>query len=428
MNSTQTSLTETSAPAQRSSTVTTNRHRHERGQVLVIVAVAMVAVVAMVGLVVDGGFAWGKQRDTQNAADAAAEAGAVVLAQRLAGVVPAKTDADVAAAVLLAGTENAIDPPNAWYTDVYGNLLDPTGAIVASRADAAKVGVVGVIPPNAAGVEAIGSQTFPTFLVRVIGFDQLTATAPATAVAGYATDICSAEVGCDVIPVTVPVTVLGCDGQNDPAPAFPTSYWEPTDVPLTVPLCKAGPGNVGWLDWTPTAGGNSEVIQSILVPDNDQMTIPNWFYVTSTGNVNSAGVEDALNNTWGGQAVLFPMFDVTCDAQPTGPGENDCPAGHVGGNGQQQWYHLPQFASFQFCGGTPNWCDGTYGPNNDVLGLSYAKGAYVNGDNTATCDTGNGGTSCLAGRFVKIIGGPYAVGPGTGGNPATSVIGVQLLR
>lgn len=404
-----------------------NPHRNERGQVLVIVAVAMVAIVAMVGLVVDGGYAWGKQRDTQNAADAAAEAGAVVLAQRLAGVVPAKTDADVAAAVLLAGSENNISPPDAWYTDIYGNLLDDTGAITANRADAAKVGS-GAIPPNAAGVEAIGSQTFDTFLVRVIGFDQLTATAPATAVAGYAQDICSAEAGCDVIPVTVPVTVLGCDGQGDPAPTVPTTYWTTTNAPQTLPLCKNGPGNVGWLDWTPTAGGTSELEQSIRYPDNDEMTIPNWFYVTSTGNVNSMQIEDALNETWGGKVVLMPLFDVTCDAQPTGPGVNDCPAGHVGGNGQQQWYHLPQFAAFQFCGGTPNWCDGSYGPNNNEAGPSFDKGAYVNGNNTNPCDTGNGGTSCLAGRFVQIIGGPYTVGPGSGANPGINVIGVQLLR
>ena len=37
--------------------------------------------------------------------------------------------------------------------------------------------------------------------------------------------------------------------------------------------------------------------------------------MTSTGNVNSKGVEDALN-TYDGQVVLFPMFDLTCAADP----------------------------------------------------------------------------------------------------------------
>jgi hypothetical protein len=418
-----------SAHMQRNTTMNTKRHRHERGQVLVIVAVAMVAVVAMVGLVVDGGFAWGKQRDTQNAADAASEAGAIVLAERLAGVVPVKTDADVDAAVQLAGSENNIDPPDAWYTDISGNLLNDTGAVVASRVAAARVGD-GLIPPNAAGVLAIGSQSFPTFLVRVIGFDQLTATAPATAVAGYVTDVCAAEAGCDVIPVAVPITVLGCDGQNDPTPVSPATDWPVTITPITVPLCKNGPGNVGWLDWTPTAGGVSEVEDSIKFPDNDEMTIPDWFYVTATGNLNSVSIEDAVNDVWGGRVALIPQFDATCDAAPTGPGLIDCPVGSLGGTGSNQWYHLPQFAAFQLCGGTPNWCDGTYddGAGGTIAGAVYAKGAYITGSDAATCDTGNGGTSCLAGRFVRFLGGPYTVGPGSGAGTETSLIGVQLLR
>ena len=37
--------------------------RHERGQLLVIVAVGMVVILAMVGVVIDGGYAWGKQRE-----------------------------------------------------------------------------------------------------------------------------------------------------------------------------------------------------------------------------------------------------------------------------------------------------------------------------------------------------------------------------
>lgn len=48
----------------------------ERGQVLVIFALALVALVAMVGLVLDGGSAFAQRRDQQNAADLAALAGA----------------------------------------------------------------------------------------------------------------------------------------------------------------------------------------------------------------------------------------------------------------------------------------------------------------------------------------------------------------
>ena len=48
----------------------------ERGQILVIFGVALVAIVAMVGLVLDGGSAFAQRRSQQNASDLAAMAGA----------------------------------------------------------------------------------------------------------------------------------------------------------------------------------------------------------------------------------------------------------------------------------------------------------------------------------------------------------------
>jgi Flp pilus assembly protein TadG len=48
----------------------------ERGQVLVVFTLALVAIVAMVGLVLDGGSTFVQRRDQQNVADAAALAGA----------------------------------------------------------------------------------------------------------------------------------------------------------------------------------------------------------------------------------------------------------------------------------------------------------------------------------------------------------------
>ena len=386
----------------------------ESGQVLVIVAAGFLIMVAMVGLVIDGGHAWGRQRQTQNAADAAAEGGAVVLAQRLANVSPTKTDADVNTAVNAAFGASPTDRFAAYYTDITGQMINAAGAAVANTSDAAQVGA-GAIPPNAAGVRAVGTQTFDTFLARVLGITEFTATAPATAVAGYVSQVCSAAAGCGVLPVTVPVTVLGCDGSNNPAPVQPPTNWTTGSQPLTIPLCKNGPGNVGWLDWTPTAGGTSELVDAILNPSNPAIDLPSWQYITATGNINSKSVEDALN-TYNGDVVFFPMFDSTCDATPSGPLTTDCPEGHVGGNGSNQWYHLPQFAAFQFCGPTVPAC----------VAAGYTQGAYISGSNPV-CDTGNGATSCLAGRFVNFIT-KGTVGPATGVNPGNNLIGVQLFE
>lgn len=54
--------------------------RHEeRGQVIVLVAVMLVGLVAVVGLVSDGGLVFAQRRDLQNVADGAALAGAMQL-------------------------------------------------------------------------------------------------------------------------------------------------------------------------------------------------------------------------------------------------------------------------------------------------------------------------------------------------------------
>ena len=393
--------------------------RAERGQILVIVAGGLLVLVAMVGLVIDGGYAWGKQRDTQNAADAAAEAGATVLAERLGGAT--KTDADVRTAINLVSSENGFSPPAAYYTLVDGTMVNAGGSTVANESAAARVGD-GIIPPTAQGVRAIATQTFDTFLMRVVGFNQLTASAPATAVSGFITDVCAASSGCDVIPVTFPVTVVSCDGLNNPAPVNPPQFWQVTGQIVSIPLCKNGPGNVGWIDWTPTAGGTSELEDSILTPDNPPIELPSWQYITSTGNINTQYIYDAINDTYAGKVVQIPQFDSTCDTEPSGPLVMDCPAGSVGGNGAQQWYHLPQFAGFQLCGPDIPEC----------TALGYTKGAYNNNGSENVCGnipygSNDTSTSCLVGRFVRFIT-RGTVGAGTGSSSGTSAIGVQLIH
>jgi Flp pilus assembly protein TadG len=54
----------------------TNPRERDRGQVLVIFALAIVAIIAMTGLVIDGGATYVQRRDQQNVVDAAAMAGA----------------------------------------------------------------------------------------------------------------------------------------------------------------------------------------------------------------------------------------------------------------------------------------------------------------------------------------------------------------
>ena len=373
--------------------------RRQRGQVLAIFAIGLTAMVAMVAFVVDGGNALVQHRVSQNGADGAAEAGAVILAERLGGV--SHTDADVKTAVDNALAAMQMDTVNssAVYVDISGA---PIGTTVGSMSSGAEP------PHTAAGVEVTGELPFGTYFARAIGMDQFNAITKATAITGYGQPIAAG-----LLPVTPPINIVTCDGQNDPVFSNPPSHWG-TNVVYRIPLCKNGPGNVGWIDWTPTAGGTSELRDQILNPSGPPIVLPSWNFVTETGNINSGQVEDALR-TYDGDIVLIPIFDSTCNVEPSGPDVADCPPANVGGNGQNQWYHFPEVAALQLCG-------------PGVTGCDVDHGAYVQGDNTSVCDTGNGATSCLVGKFVHFIIEGTVTGPLSAVPGPTEFIVVQLIK
>jgi hypothetical protein len=391
--------------------------RGERGQVLVIVAVGLVVIVAMVGLVIDGGFAWGQQRKTQNGADSMAEAGAAVLAENLAGVAPARTDGDVGCAVESAATANGVANPVAFYTDIEGNFLTPSVQVGPCNA-----GGGNAVPASAAGVKAGGERTFDTFLARVIGFNQFTASANATAVAGVLTQVCAADAGCALLPVTFPSTAVICDGTNrqiqigtetwplvqvaDPTAAnYATSSNE-----VIIPLCATGPGSVGWLDL-----GCGNLANTINNPCNASIPIPAWLH-TQTGNVNS--LEGDLNQFAGpvvgtpdDSIVLLPINTNTCSWQPPDNDPTCEPQDREGsGNGNNFYYYIPYFAGFMI--------DQAYTGGNDAE-CNEAPGAPL--------PAGNGATGCFKGWFVRYVTlGP--VGPAASGPQDPSAIGIQLIR
>jgi hypothetical protein len=374
-----------------------SRERAEEGQVLIIVALGLVVMIAMVGLIVDGGHAWGQFRDTQNGSDAAALAGATEMARNIPyqalGQVGPATDADVEAAVLDAMDANSVDITVAYYADAYGDRL--AGDI--------QVGSLGAASPpaGAAGVEVTANKDFDTFLMGIIGFQSLTAEAEATAISGYIQDVCDAALGCNVLPVIFPFSPFFCDGTNSLEWSTESTEW-PTNVEFTIPLCSSGPGNVGWLDWDPPAGGTNELADAIENPNNPSIQIPSWQYISESGNINAGQVQTALE-AWIGKPVMIPMFDETCDSDP-GSGSNPCPTGP--GNGQNQWYHIPQFAGF-------------------VISEVHISGSGGPG----TCGSGNGSTGCLVGRFTSFVGPGNVIGPSTGVvDPAIAAIGVQLVH
>lgn len=422
--------------------------RDDRGQVLVIMLGAILALIGTVALIIDGGNAWANQRIVQNGSDAAAEAGAVIMAERFAGATPPLVgwDAAVQQAVAQAAGANGITVSNAYYTDICGIPLrsDGTAAINADGtydlANAQKVGsglpATTTTTPDcpsravgpAAGVLVLGQKDVRTYLANVLGLRTISVATQSTAASGYLQESCAATQGaaCAVLPVTIPVNIITCSGTNTLVNSGLPWVADGHTV-YKVPLCSNSPGNVGWIDWTPPSGGTSELIQSVMVSNNPAIPLPSWQYITSTGNPNTQALETAVRS-WDGQIVLIPQFDLTCNPGPgsspdssspaitTGPNYG-CPTG-VGGNGQNQWYRLPSFAHFQLCISTD--------PDCALAGAPY--GAYLNGNNASVCDTGNGATSCLVGKFETIVSsGTIGAGIG-GGNGASKAIGIQLIK
>src|SRR5215470_1279571 len=126
-----------SAVPSRSARFRAARHR-QRGQIIVIAAMAMIALIGGVSLILEGGNAYAHQRVAQNAADSVANAGAMVLGQRLGG--GTQTDADVYAAIDQMAQANGLSSYTGYYTDVKGHLLTPAGLTTTNVANAERVG------------------------------------------------------------------------------------------------------------------------------------------------------------------------------------------------------------------------------------------------------------------------------------------------
>ena len=74
--------------------------RREDGQILILFALATTAIILLVGLVIDGGYALLQRRASQNAADFAALSGARIVAVKIAGDTVNGTDANALAAIV----------------------------------------------------------------------------------------------------------------------------------------------------------------------------------------------------------------------------------------------------------------------------------------------------------------------------------------
>jgi len=156
------------------------RNSDERGQSMVLITLAMVGLIAFLALVVDGGMAFAARRQMQNAADAGTVAGVRSLFPVYYD--PDKTskpDYEIAIydQVKQYAQANGVDDPTdptqleAWFID---SSQEHTGTNPLPGN--------GGIPADAVGVEVTASTSFGSFFARVIGRNELGASAEAASI------------------------------------------------------------------------------------------------------------------------------------------------------------------------------------------------------------------------------------------------------
>jgi Flp pilus assembly protein TadG len=363
-----------------------DRRTGERGQILIVAVLALIAMIGGVSLILEGGNAYAHQRVAQNGADAVANAGATVLAQRLGG--GTQTDADVVVSATSVAASNALDSYSAYYTDVKGQLLTAAGTSAPNQAAAAQVGG-GIIPPTTQGIQVVGHQTFPTTFARVIGMNSFRASADATAVTGALT-------GGEFLPVIFPVNIVDCDVSGDLG--LGEANWEisePGEPPIgqeyIVPLCKTGGGSFMILDLDGTPNNCDEEVSN---PPKIQFAQFPATVNSDNGNNCAKELVDEVNKL-SGKVVLIPICDGDCET--TG--------------GSHATYHVIRVAAFYL---------------DYMSDVNSGSNAMCDGNGTTLVPiAGNGSSSCLVGWFVRYI----TSGPvGSGNVEGAGSIGVQLIR
>jgi hypothetical protein len=204
-----------------------NDRPKQAGQSIILVAVAMVALVIFVAIAVDASDAYVHRRTAQNAADAAALAGAQELGGTIGGG-GGVTDSAIKAIMNEYAERNQVEdtngiPADDVNTNVIGYYLDKREVRLA------EVGA-GTVPKRAVGIEAVTFMTAPTFFGGIVGFQGY----PVQAEAAVVFDLSCTGEEC-MLPIAIhtpvlltPTTQLTC-----------YNMWDGYET-----------GNFGWLNWS----------------------------------------------------------------------------------------------------------------------------------------------------------------------------------
>jgi hypothetical protein len=292
--------------------------RREEGQSLIIVGALLIVLVVLIGLVVDAGNAYAQRRIVQNAADAAALAGSQMLVHQedyLTGG-PFLRNWQVIAAAEDFAKRNGVDPNelNIYYTDISGNIL-ADAKFDLGRQDIITKDTFG--KTRAEGIRVEANRVFDTYLIRLIGRNQMAASGTANGILA-----CGACTAGDVLTGGLfPIAVhQGLFDNSDGLVRTGQEYRIWGD--------KTGPGSFGYLSWNEDGGHTSEPTLVANMADTSRsgqwkvgMLIPTGPGVQDSSSVKTElqyRIDDRTDlNPERPSHVLLPLYDYT-----EGTGEN----------------------------------------------------------------------------------------------------------
>jgi hypothetical protein len=304
-----------------------NPRKQEKGQTLIIFAVVMVVLVALTALVIDGGFAYTKRREAQNAADAGALAGANALC---------------------AGNEDEAIPQALDYAINRNGAADATANLGTKS-----ITVTTTIPQE-------------TFLAGIFGYDEVTTHASASAgcyvpcegigvlpvawacqppAGGVITDTCSVQFGSDNLYIIMDSKKSGDDFfcQEPPNSGLPAGTLDCDIDNDGVNDLETG-GNRSWLDLTGSAGAG-DLKDWVRNGFPGKLVEHTWFG-------GQAGVADSIFQAVFdrvGTVVILPVFDSYCKGNPNSACPSDVhPQDQivVSGGTSQTYFHVITFSAF----------------------------------------------------------------------------------
>lgn len=226
-----------------------DRCREEEGATLIYVSLSLMVLLGFAGLALDGSYAFSQRGRMQVAADAAALAGARMVALD-------KSGSDIAAQVKSIAYTNGA-------SDIRWELINSGTAI---------------------HVEA--SRTYDTWFARLFGQETITLGATAEAEAFVVAGVT------ELLPITTMCTDAGFeDGKV-------YTLWD---------LDMNSPGSFGWLDWDGGSAGNGELAANISNPSNSGVWNIGEAVPAGPTVQSSPAIRSAIRQ-WLGNPVTIPLY------------------------------------------------------------------------------------------------------------------------